>query len=265
MTLYFSDFYFTSNLTSFACPGFGDFQCLPPKACARDPNTGTGYCCDPASDSTVANGTCWGLPSDCTNDNRQLQCRSGSTNWCCLYETEECTEVPNQQSICWNQERSPLRNISVDILEDLYSSLAVASPSARTWDFDPATLLPDTSTSTSTTSSTSTSASVSTPTTADTATSSPSSIPDTDSSDSVSLSGGAIAGIVVGAVAGLMIVAVGAFFMLKRRRRRQGQAATAAAGFATAELADGTQPKERFHEVDSTPVKTQTPQELPAH
>ncbi|KAL3496699.1 hypothetical protein BJX62DRAFT_232369 [Aspergillus germanicus] len=251
---YFSDFYFTSNLTSFACPDFGNSQCVAPKACARDPSTGKGYCCDPSFDGETGSGVCWALTSDCTNDNRQLTCRSGSSDWCCLYETEECTGVPEQRNVCWNRERSPLRNISVDVLEDLYSSLTSDAPTARTWAFDPATLLPETSVLTSTTTTTTT-----TPTATGTITTSPVSSPNNDSSDS--LSGGAIAGIVVGAVAGVVIVLGGAFFLIKRRRKRVNGGPKP----PPAELGYETRPVNQLYEADGNAMKMPLPpQELPA-
>ncbi|KAL2822885.1 hypothetical protein BJX63DRAFT_426722 [Aspergillus granulosus] len=232
---YFSDFYFTSNLTDFSCPGLGGFECLPPKACARDPNTGTTYCCDPASDSTIANA---GVLTGAASMKRL---------------SPLCVPVSTVLNICWNKERSPLRNISIDVLEDVYSSLTSEASTARTWAFDPATLLPATSTPSS-------SVPLPNPTTTDIMTPSPPSIPDNDSS-SDSLSGGAIAGIVVGVVGGIAIVVVGVFLLMKRRRQRQNLVP----GSAPAELAHETPPKQQIHEVDGIGVKQQSPQELSAH
>ncbi|OGM48224.1 hypothetical protein ABOM_002162 [Aspergillus bombycis] len=161
---------------------------------------------------------------------------------------ESCTEAGNQVNICWNNERSPLGNISSQLLEDTYSSLSAEAPSATTWAFDPQSLLPATSTPSTSTSPPSTTTAVTTPS------SSP-------NSPSASLSGGAIAGIVVGVVVLVAIVLGGAAYLLKRHRRRQNPTP----GFPPAELlAHETRPKEQRYEADGKPINLRRPVELPA-
>ncbi len=80
MTDYFDNYFFTSNLTSFVCPGFSSFQCKEPNACARDPNTGKRYCCD-------SNDVCWTITSNCATDGTTLDCGGGDSTWCCLDKT----------------------------------------------------------------------------------------------------------------------------------------------------------------------------------
>ncbi|RHZ53429.1 uncharacterized protein CDV56_103374 [Aspergillus thermomutatus] len=209
---YYSDYYFTSNRTQYLCPTFSTFQCQPPKACARDPQTGKFYCCD----SRDASGNvCWSIPQDCATDGSTLTCGHGDQIWCCRYQTEECTSKPGQFNICWNKVRSTLGNISEELLQDTYSSLSAATPLASSWVFDPATLMATATHTGSTSSSPSTSASQIPDTTA-TATSSP---PSPDSSPT-SLSGGGIAGIVVGVVAVVAIALGAGMYLLKRHRRR---------------------------------------------
>ncbi|KAL4915985.1 hypothetical protein BDW62DRAFT_187292 [Aspergillus aurantiobrunneus] len=246
---HFSDYYFTSNLTRYTCPEFGSFQCEPPNACAREPSTGKMYCCD-YNDNL--GDVCWSIQSDCADDGSTLSCGSGDDPWCCLYDSEKCTSVSDQRNICWNNELSPLGNISADVLQDTYSSLTSAEPSARTWAFDPASLMPVSATP----SATDTPGVDTTPT------------PDSEvvsNSGSDSLSGGTIAGIVVGAVVGVALILGAAWFLLRRRRRGQGFAtATVRPEGAPAELGD-ERLKERF-EVDGSPLNKPKPaQELPEH
>ncbi|KAE8408516.1 hypothetical protein BDV37DRAFT_279002 [Aspergillus pseudonomiae] len=269
---HYSDYYFTSNLTSYTCPTFNNLQCQPPNACAREPTTGKLYCCD--YNDGLGN-VCWSITSECANNNSTRFCRNGDRTWCCLYETfvylpisastlddkhsdrgysESCTEADNQVNICWNNERSPLGNISSQALKDTYSSLSAEAPSATTWAFDPQSLLPATSTS-STPSTPSTSISTPSKTTAVTTSSfSP-------NSSSPSLSGGAIAGIVVGVVAVVAIVLGGAAYLLKRHRRQQNPTP----GVSPAELLGvEARPKEHRYEADGKPIHSPRPVELPA-
>ncbi|KAL2845940.1 hypothetical protein BJY01DRAFT_247451 [Aspergillus pseudoustus] len=263
MTTY-DDFYFTSNLTEYACPGFATSKCPPPRACARDSSTGRIYCCDHKDDGGPGS-VCWALGTGelnepCENGASDLQCRNGDYEWCCLYETEDCTRVREQTNVCWNKETSPLIGLSTDTLNDTYSSLSSAAPTARTWAFDLDSLFPSTSTSATTT---------------PTETSSPPTSPDTESSsssDSDSLSGGTIAGIVVGVVGAIAIVLVAIFFFLGKRRRQQQDLNTTTTTYTPAgtyppvEMDNDTRRKEQLFEADGTAVKRvqQHPEELPA-
>ncbi|KAL2867577.1 uncharacterized protein BJX67DRAFT_80057 [Aspergillus lucknowensis] len=249
---HYSDYYFTSELTNFTCPAFGGMQCEPPNACAREPATGKVYCCD--FNDGIGN-VCWSITSRCADDGSTTTCGSGDQTWCCHYDTEECTGAEGQVNICWNRERSPLGNITNDVLDDTYTSLTSESPSASTFAFDPQSLIspPPTSTPTPTPTSTAT-------TTPATATPQPNSNSNPDS-DSSSLSGGAIAGIVVGVVAAVAIILGGAAFILRRRRQRQNPAAT----LGPVELASELRPKKGQYEIDGSGVyPSKPPQELPA-
>ncbi|CRG92219.1 hypothetical protein PISL3812_09275 [Talaromyces islandicus] len=216
MADHFDRFFFTSNLSSYVCPGFQSFQCPPPNACARDSTTGIEYCCDYGD-------VCWGLTTDCATDGTTLSCGDGQNTWCCRNDTEVCTGTSGQINICWNSAHDTLTNISSNTLNETYSSLSSASPSASSWSFSPETLIAATQTTSSSTTSTTTTTttSASKHTTAlptSTHTSTPSSTESSSSSSSSSLSGGAIAGIVIGALAGVAIIAALAFFLFRRRR-----------------------------------------------
>ncbi|RSL50126.1 hypothetical protein CEP54_012073 [Fusarium duplospermum] len=90
--------------------------------------------------------------------------------------------------------------------------------------------------------------------------------PDTDpsSSEDSSISGGAIAGIVIGAVLGILAIALVAFFFW-RRRKRQAEAAPASTQAPYPQSPDGYKPESP----SQTPVyelpNNQNPAELPAN
>ncbi|KAH8817218.1 hypothetical protein F5884DRAFT_853641 [Xylogone sp. PMI_703] len=216
MTDYYDNYFFTSNVTSYVCPNFGDDQCKPPNACARDPNTGKRYCCD------AADNICWALTSTCANDGSTIDCGDGQNTWCCLDQTEICTQIRGQINICWNSAHDTLNNISISALNKTYSSLSSATPSASSWTFDPVLLIAATQTYST---KTSTSTSVSTTSSAPTKSSSAPPPPTTTPHSSSSLSGGAIAGIVIGVIAALVLLAIG-IFLLRRRNKQRGVATT---------------------------------------
>jgi len=58
--LHYDNYSFTSNLTNYACPGVDRIGCIPPNACARDPRSGSQYCCDAAA-KNVPGRVCWRL------------------------------------------------------------------------------------------------------------------------------------------------------------------------------------------------------------
>jgi len=205
-TDYFDNYFFTANATGYVCPGFGSFLCKPPNACARDPNTGTRYCCD-------YNNVCWGLPTTCATDGSTLDCGSGTYTWCCLDKTEICTGTKGQINICWSSAHDTLTNISAPSLNQTYSSLSAAKPSASSYTFDPVALIKATATS-------STSTSTSSPSSSATSTGSTAISSSPTTSPSPSLSGGAIAGIVIGAIAGLALLAVGIYLVIRHNKRR---------------------------------------------
>ncbi len=213
MTDYYEDYFFTSNVSDHTCPGFGTFKCLPPNACARDPNTGRRYCCD-------VKDVCWTFVATCANDGSTIDCGTGGTSWCCVNGRERCTETQNQINICWSTAHDTLNNISNSVLNDTYSSLSSAHPSATTWSFSPFALIAETQPAlTATTSSTSTGTTSTTNPDIATGTAP---VPTETGHAKPGLTGGAIAGIVIGVVA-LALAAVGAFFLWRRNKQRSVQ------------------------------------------
>ncbi|KAJ5379993.1 uncharacterized protein N7496_002421 [Penicillium cataractarum] len=118
-----------------------------------------------------------------------------------------------------------LFDISAEALNATYSYLASASPSATSYTFDPAKLGAHATSSSTSISSTASTGSISTGTTASTAhpaTSGQSTVTVVAStSNSPSLSGGAIGGIVAGAVIAVMIILGAIYLFLKRGRSQQ--------------------------------------------
>src|SRR4051812_9230932 len=84
----FDDFFFTSNLTKYVCPGFASARCQPPSACARDTRTGSTYCCDAREAKAPTMGrVCWSIGTKCANDGTTKNCGDGDNVWCCLSDT----------------------------------------------------------------------------------------------------------------------------------------------------------------------------------
>ncbi|KAL9110445.1 MAG: hypothetical protein Q9227_004989 [Pyrenula ochraceoflavens] len=138
--------------------------------------------------------------------------------------SEVCTGAQDQINICWASAHDLLLNISSGALQDTYSSLSSAQPSASSWSFDPQTLIASTQT-TSTSTTRETSSSTTTPVSSASSTSS--------SSSSSSPSGGAIAGIVIGALAALALIGAAIWFLM-RHRRKKTQTVPAQQNFPTA-------------------------------
>ncbi|EPE07581.1 hypothetical protein F503_00303 [Ophiostoma piceae UAMH 11346] len=215
MTDYFNDYYFTSNRSDYTCPGFGDSACPPPKACARDPNTGRRYCCD--YQHPPYKGVCWALAKKCASDGSTVDCGTGDDTWCCIDGREKCTERTGQINVCWSTSRDTLNNITTDVLNDTYSSLSSAKPSATTWAFTPISLVALTNPAITQTQTPN-------PDASSTGSSVPSTTPTDDSDAGTSLGGGAIAGVVVGALGGVALLGLGVFMLWKRQKRRQAYA-----------------------------------------
>ncbi|CAK7219591.1 hypothetical protein SBRCBS47491_003905 [Sporothrix bragantina] len=212
MTDYFDDYFFTSNVSDHTCPGFGSNVCKPPNACARDPNTGRRFCCD-------VKDVCWTLTETCAKDGSTTDCGTGSTTWCCVDGREQCTGAKNQINICWSTHHDILNNITNKVLNNTYSSLSAAHPSATTWAFDPLELIAQTAPpASSATPSSDASASSSAPSASTTSDDGNGNVGD---STSHKTSGGAIAGIAIGVVAGVALIAGILFFLWRRHRNKQ--------------------------------------------
>ncbi|KLU91578.1 hypothetical protein MAPG_10096 [Magnaporthiopsis poae ATCC 64411] len=208
---YFNNWQFSTNKTKFECPGMDTAACKPPgNACARDPNTGQQYCCDGPPDT---GRVCWGFESPCKSDGSTINCTDGKRKFCCRSGFEKCSETPNQAAgICWSTHHDPLNNVTFSHLSSVHSSLNASRPSATSLPFDLFSIVSATATAPFATTSgpaqTSTSAG---------GTSTPP--PGAPAEGSSAVSGGAIAGIVIGAVAGIALIGVAVFFLLRRRRR----------------------------------------------
>ncbi|KFY16589.1 hypothetical protein V492_01227 [Pseudogymnoascus sp. VKM F-4246] len=145
-------------------------------------------------------------------------------------KAESCTGTTSQINVCWSKVHNVLRDIDKTTLNETFSSLSAADPEATSWVFNPQTIIAATATTsqtpTSTPSSSSTDSTAAPTTTAnDTPAPGSTQAPPTPSSvpSSKSLSGGAIGGIVVGAVAGVVIIALALFFLRRRQNKKKAQ------------------------------------------
>lgn len=172
--------------------------------CAYDSDSKIIWAC-PAPDSM-----CWGDAEDCHGENsttaasNQLGCPNGSpTTWCCDLQAENCTETAGQINICWVKGVvNPNAGVPpAAVLSIAASSLAAISSSAIASRLSAlaTVIFKPTSTSTTTTPNMASALATSTP------------LPLL--LDSGSLSGGAIAGVVIGAIAGFVLIALAAFFV----------------------------------------------------
>ncbi|KAF2646530.1 hypothetical protein P280DRAFT_13122 [Massarina eburnea CBS 473.64] len=216
----YNQFYFPTNSTQFRCSGMGNV-CPPPSVCAHDALTDVHYCCGTGSKDAV----CWTNSQSCRGDDAQpasgqLGCPSnaGPNTYCCRSGREQCTQRSGQINICWATSMNEIANASSDSVNATYSSISSASASAKTLTVNLAAL---TSTSVSTT-PTSVDASQ-TPSSSSTdvaaASNTASGSPDNGSSK---ISGGAIGGIVAGAVVGVALLAAGGFMLFRRNKAKQG-------------------------------------------
>ncbi|KAF2032483.1 hypothetical protein EK21DRAFT_109862 [Setomelanomma holmii] len=222
--------YYASNSTKFFCTsGFG-LSCTPPSVCAHDDLINKYYCCNPGDPKAV----CYtGMDVDCKGANNaasgaQDKCTPGSTGFCCLKNTEQCTQTTNQINICWATQENPVANLSKALSNQAYSSLSSARPSATSYSININALL---GSSTSSSAASSPTASISA-----TASSSSSATPTNNSSSG--LSGGAIGGIVGGVVGGLALLGAIGFFLWRRKKN----AKNAASAYEAPYTSNGYQP-----------------------
>lgn len=145
--------------------------------------------------------------------------------------SEECTQTKDQINVCWSTVDNPVANLSDTRMNDTFSSLSSAKPSASSF---PISLAQLQATATPTTSlpvslsasslSSATAASIS-------ATTTPSSSAAPVSEEKKGISGGAIGGIVGGVVGGLALIGVAGFLLFRRRKNNsKGEHAPIASG-----------------------------------
>ncbi|KZM18424.1 hypothetical protein ST47_g10436 [Ascochyta rabiei] len=230
VTADFDQFYFSSNATNYVCPGIG-FGCKPPMICAHESVTDQFYCCAPGATDAV----CWKGSPACDGGSKQTpsggqqSCSSGTNAFCCLKSREECTATKNQVNVCWSTLDNPIANLSDTKLNDTFSSLSSAHPSASSFPIPlaqlQATATPTTSLPVLLSASSLSSASE---TASRTAIDAPISAEPTEKKG---VSGGAIGGIVGGVVGGLVIISVFGFLMFRRHKAAsKGEHAPIASG-----------------------------------
>ncbi|KAF1809451.1 hypothetical protein P152DRAFT_461397 [Eremomyces bilateralis CBS 781.70] len=210
----FRDSLFTSKATDYVCPKWTSpwrFWCNAPSICTTDSRTSKQYCCNPGD-------ICWAPTSACSGDGSTFTCTSGDSTWCCLKDKEICTQLTGQRNICYTTSPNPLQNFTESVLDDTFSSLSSAAPTASAYRFDLAALLGQT---------THTSGQIADPTgTSSTSDGVPlSNSPSSGQPSAGSLSGGAIAGIVIGALAVVVIAALVVVLFLRYRQKPKNQVA----------------------------------------
>jgi MYXO-CTERM domain-containing protein len=117
------------------------------------------------------------------------------------HTSEDCTKVANEYNVCWSKQENNLRYLNKTRLNETFSSLSSAQPTAMSFTVNTNDLYLLTSTYPST-ASTSPTASTST---------------NPNSSNGSGLSGSAIGGIVGGVVGGVALLGALAFFLWRRR------------------------------------------------
>lgn len=85
----YTEWYFSGNNS---CPGLGIACSAPSSMCAYDSVADKAYCCSGESYDICRAfaGTCGG--SDGGPSSSQQECTSGSSSWCCLQDSERCTQ-----------------------------------------------------------------------------------------------------------------------------------------------------------------------------
>ncbi|KAJ4392668.1 hypothetical protein N0V91_011321 [Didymella pomorum] len=137
---------------------------------------------------------------------------------------EECTQTKNQVNVCWSTIDNPVANLSDTKLNDTFSSLSSARPSASSFPISLAQLqasaTPTTSLPVSLSASSLSSGTATIPASTDaSATSAITNSPEAEpTEEKKGISGGAIGGIVGGIVGGLALIGVAGLLLFKRRR-----------------------------------------------
>ncbi|CAN9453881.1 unnamed protein product [Alternaria alternata] len=150
-----------------------------------------------------------------------------------LYHTDEpsekCTAVRDQVRICFNVQDNPVANLSDEKINDIFSSLSSARPSASSYPVLLAHLQAEASPTTSLPVSPSQSSLVEVSATATPIVTDSSTV--SESSGHNGMSGGAIGGIVGGVVGGLVLIGLMGFLLFRRRKARsKGDHAPIASG-----------------------------------
>jgi hypothetical protein len=189
-----------------------------------------------------SNPKCWTWYQTC-NENLigQAVCNRGDNQWCCnAVAGETCPTGDNKINICISNFTSPQEGMSTDEANQVYSAaISNTSVTATKQIVQPtpfSTRQLDSTAAPTLTSTMTSGTSTSTGTPAPTENTSPSA---SSNSDSLSVSGGAIAGIVIGVLAVIAIVG-GLFWLLRRRKNKKNgmtgtkEAPKAAAGESAA-------------------------------
>ncbi|KAF9692728.1 hypothetical protein EKO04_009059 [Ascochyta lentis] len=178
--------------------------------------------------------------------------------------SEECTATKNQVNVCWSTVENPVANLSDTKLNDTFSSLSSAQPSASSFPISlaqlQATATPTTSLPVSLSASSLSSASE---------TGSPSAV-DTpfpaQSTGQKGISGGAIGGIVGGVVGGLAIIGVVGFLLFRRRKANSiGEHAPIASGTPSEHEHGNPYELNAYQQQHAAMAEAPTPMEKYAH
>lgn len=141
--------------------------------------------------------------------------------------SEECTATKDQVNVCWSMIDNPVANLSDTKLNETFSSLSSAKPSASSYPISLAQLQATATPTTSLPASLSASSLFSVSTTTTSSASSTSG----ESTEKKGISGGAIGGIVGGVVGGLVIIGlVGLLLFRRRKANTKGEHAPIASG-----------------------------------
>jgi hypothetical protein len=193
--------------------------------CAYIPNTNPLllYAC-PAPDNV-----CWSFSKPCTGGNSttpgdgQISCNNNTpSTWCCNNEYESCTRTTGQINVCWAKTfDNPNKGVDPAAAESIASS-AISASQASALNSRLSAISATASTTSFTTSKSSPSGSKSTGTgKGNGGNGGNAGNAGKGSSSSNSLSGGAIAGIVIGVLAAAVLLGLLLLFCLRRRQRNR--------------------------------------------